>query len=118
MLPEASCVKGTFSATRCVLSVVPLAVVVSRRASSIDCPSVGALCICALGVHCFAGAAHFDRRAGMAHSIEIIFNILSLSIVVLCDVVAIIGNGLIVFGNSFDHNSSDILSNAVLALRG
>lgn len=63
-------------------------------------------------------SALFGSRGRVAQSIEIIFRVLSSSIVILCDVDSIIPNGPTVFGNSFDGDSSAIRSDAVSAVAG
>lgn len=96
----------------------PSGIELSRRASSIDCATVGALSLCALGVDCPTGGALFGLRAGVAWSVEIKFGITSSLIGIACDFVSIIRNCTTVFGQSFNRDSSAICWAAFLAVGG
>lgn len=69
---------------------------------------------CAFNDDCLTGGNFSGLGAGVAWSIEITFGIYSSSIVILCDVVSVISNGLTIFGRSSDCGSSTIRKAAAL----
>lgn len=88
----------------------------SLHASCIDCSTVGPLYLHELAVDCSTAHEAISYRASVACSIGTTIYIPSSSIVILCDVVSIIRNGLTVFCNSFDRDSSIIYSALALAV--
>lgn len=112
----AFCVGGTCYIARCVLFLVASGVDLWHHESCIDCLTLGALSLWALGVDCSAGGALFGRRESVVRLMDITFGIMSSSNVIGCEVVSIILNGLTFFGNRLDCDSSAIRSDALLVV--
>lgn len=71
-----------------------------------------------LGVDCLTGRPFLGLQAGVARFIEVTFSILSLSGVVVCEVVSVIRYIPIAFGKSFGRSSCAICLAAMFSVGG